>query len=233
MIVAFEGLDGAGKTTQATLLKTRLEANGRHVLSLRLYKEDAVEEMLTRLDETTGVDNRSARFAMLAKLIARDEWLIGPENARGTFIIYDKFILTLLASEVIRGATVEEFAVAAEFITPPDVTFAFTVAPEVGLERKGLPGYRESGLDLLEADGTIDVKRFMANDFEPDWLRKCYVDFQNRLTREFRESAEDGYILRNVLGGNAPVWIPPEASIEEVSDLIDETLERVSARAGT
>ena len=35
MFVTFEGLDGSGKTTQANLLRQRLEADGRDVLLTR------------------------------------------------------------------------------------------------------------------------------------------------------------------------------------------------------
>jgi dTMP kinase len=224
MIISFEGLDGAGKTTQATRLAQRLTDAGREVTMLRLFRNDDVESMLGRLDETVGVDNRSARTAVLAKVVARDEWLVRRSHEAGAVIIYDKFLLTMYAQELLRGGRTEEFTAAAEFVSPPDVVFVFTVDPDEALRRKGKPGYRESGLDLQEAAGEIDWNRFVAGDYDEAWLLENFRGFQRRLAETLSQAANDEYVREHIARTPAVHFVPTGISIEETTAFVEKVL---------
>jgi thymidylate kinase len=230
MIIAFEGQDGAGKTTHSGLLAERLAEAGSDVLTLRLYQADAVESMLDRLDRTVGIDNRSALFCVLSKLLARDEWVVQPALERGTTVLYDKFTLTLLAGELLRGANPEEFAAACAFITPPDVVFLFTVDPAEALRRKGkLPDYRESGLDLDEEAGTFNVTRFLEGDFDEEWLVGKFTSFQARVRDELRRVAADEDLRTRVLRFPKVVAVPTGLEIANTAAFIDQQLAEIGA----
>ncbi len=93
----------------------------------------------------------------------------------GTVVIYDKFLLTLYAQELLRDAHPAEFVAAAEFLMrcPTGRCFVFTIDPDEAIARKGTPGYRESGLDFREASGEISWQRFVAGDYDRSGCWTC------------------------------------------------------------
>jgi dTMP kinase len=156
MFVTFEGLDGSGKSTQAELLRTRLERSGREVVSTREPGGTPVGEAV-RMLVLQGADMtpwaEAALFAAArAEHVAR---VIRPALDRGADVVCDRYIDSSLAYQgAARGLGVDEVLelnLRATRGLLPDRTFLLLVDPEVGAARLGETPDRieREGLEFL------------------------------------------------------------------------------------
>ena len=188
-VVAFEGLDGSGKSTQCRLLAERLTAAGLGAAVRPLFRCDIVEDMLSDMDAAADVPDIGSRYAVMAKVLSRQEWLVLPQLAQREATVYDKFMLTFFASEIVRGASRGELDVMARRVRAPQLTFVLQIAPEVALRRKGgKVGFREAGLNLASYQGEpVTYRRYKEGRYPADFLERRYVEFQLLAQAAMRE----------------------------------------------
>lgn len=179
-VVAFEGLDGSGKSTQCRLLTERLTAAGLGAAVRPLFRCDIVEDMLSDMDAAAEVPDVGSRYAVMAKVLSRQEWLVLPQLGQREATVYDKFLLTFFAGEIVRGAGRAELDVMARRVHAPQLTFVLQIAPEVALHRKGgKVGFREAGLNLASYEGEpVSYRRYKDGGYPADFLQHRYVEFQ-------------------------------------------------------
>ncbi|GAA1338090.1 dTMP kinase [Arthrobacter roseus] len=183
VFVAFEGGDGAGKSTQAALLGARLEADGRHVLQTREPGGTPVGEQLRSLVLEHGngdIDARTEALIFAAARAAHVEQVILPALQEGKIVISDRYIDS---SAAYQGAgrdlgveTVLELNAWATQGLQPDLTVLLDVEPDQGRTRRTA---NQTAEDRLEA--------------EPD-------DFHTRIRETFLALAEEdptGYLVLN------------------------------------
>lgn len=155
MFVTLEGIDGAGKSTQARLLAERLRAAGREVVTTREPGGSPGGEEIRRLLVEGGPGRWSAETEILLFTAARRdhvERVIGPAIARGAVVICDRFVDSTRAYQ---GAgplrqTVDllhDMMIAID----PELTLILDLDPATGLDRAAA---RESGEDRFERKGT-------------------------------------------------------------------------------
>ncbi|MDM5147749.1 dTMP kinase [Candidatus Persebacteraceae bacterium Df01] len=90
--ITFEGLDGAGKTTQAALLAATLRQSGKEVIETREPGGTEIGESLRSLAlKTEGLDAVTETLLMLAARREHIHHLINPALARGAWVICDRF----------------------------------------------------------------------------------------------------------------------------------------------
>ncbi|MFI0750620.1 dTMP kinase [Streptomyces sp. NPDC021224] len=179
-VVAFEGLDGSGKSTQCRLLSERLGSAGMGAAIRPLFRFDIVEEMLEDLDGAAEVPDVGSRYAVMAKVLTRQEWVVNPRLGEREATIYDKFLLTFLANEIVRGADRHELEVMSRRVLPPSLTFVLEISPETALRRKGgKVGFREAGLNLATYRGEpVTYSAYKAGLYPAKFLEQRYVEFQ-------------------------------------------------------
>jgi len=142
MFVSFEGLDGSGKTTQVELLRARLEADGREVVTAREPGGTALGERLRALvlhgSEMTPWAEALLYAAARAELVAD---VIEPALSRGADVVVDRYFDSSVAYQGIgRGLglhEVLELNLLAVGGLVPDRTFVLAVDPSRSLERVG------------------------------------------------------------------------------------------------
>jgi dTMP kinase len=136
-LVAFEGVDGSGKSTQLALLAAALRAAGRSVVETR--------------EPTEGAWGRRIRaMARSGERVAPEEELrwfvedrrehvaavIRPGVASGAVVLTDRYYLSTVAYQGARGLDPERLLAAAEAEFPvPDLALVLEVEPEIGLAR--------------------------------------------------------------------------------------------------
>jgi dTMP kinase len=167
MFVTFEGIDGAGKSTQVELLKDFLEARGRTVVVSREPGGTAVGEHIRELlldgcDIAPGTE-ASLFAAARGELV---EAVIGPALARGADVIVDRYIDSSLAYQgIARGVDFE-------------LLYAWNLHMVQGL----LPD-RTYLLGLPAEDATLRLER------PSDRLERESVVFRRRVEEGYRELA--------------------------------------------
>lgn len=150
-MVALEGLDGSGGTTQAALL----EAAGRHRgLPVRRTREpsDGPVGRLIRAELAGG----TLGDAVLPYLFAADrrdhlDRVVLPAVARGELVVSDRYVLSSLAYQSPAHGLERVMALNADF-PAPDLTLMLDLAPEACLERierRGALRDRFESLDRL------------------------------------------------------------------------------------
>jgi dTMP kinase len=109
MFITLEGLDGSGKTTQATLLRARLEADGAEVVLTREPGGTHLGEEIRNLVLHGGDVTPWAEAALYAAARAQHvEELIRPALERGATVICDRYLDSSVAYQgIARGLGLE------------------------------------------------------------------------------------------------------------------------------
>ncbi len=142
VFVTFEGLDGSGKTTQAELLKARLEGGGEDVVSTR---EPGGTELGERIRGLLLDGSGLTPWAEAALFAAARAQLVGevirPALARGASVVCDRYVDSSLAYQgIARGLGLDavlELNLAAVGGLLPDRTFLLDVSPDEAADRLG------------------------------------------------------------------------------------------------
>lgn len=103
MFVSFDGVDGAGKSTQIRLLAEALKSRGHQVLTCRDPGGTPLGETLRQLllgHHETSIHSRSEMLLYMASRAQLVEEVIRPALAEGKVVISDRY---LLANVVYQG----------------------------------------------------------------------------------------------------------------------------------
>jgi len=153
LFVAFEGGEGAGKSTQVTLLQQHLARLGRDVLVTFEPGDTPVGKRLRAIllgHETGALAPQTEALLYAADRAEHVATVIRPALADGTVVITDRYIDSSLAYQGAgRELTVDEVATLSSWATGdlvPGLTVLLDIDPDVGLRRFAEP------TDRLEAE---------------------------------------------------------------------------------
>ena len=172
-LIAVEGLDGSGKSTQLYLLKRWLESEG-----VRVYFTEWNSSQIVRLATKKGKKRKLLTPTTFSLIHATDfgdryERQILPLLQAGYVVLADRYMYTAFARDVVRGCDPEWVRSVYAYAIPPDITFYFQTPLEIALNRilAGRPTlkYHEAGMDL---------------GISPDPYESFRV-FQGRILREY------------------------------------------------
>ncbi|HEY3182051.1 MAG TPA: dTMP kinase [Gaiellaceae bacterium] len=152
MFITFEGIDAAGKSTQATLLGEWLAAQGKEVVLTRepggTDLGEGVRQLLLEGPHMTPWAEAALFASARAELVER---VIRPALDRGAWVVCDRYTDSSVAYQGIgRGlgvGRVLELSLAATRGLLPDQTFVLLIPPEEAARRAG--GAR----DRIEREG--------------------------------------------------------------------------------
>lgn len=158
LFIAFEGGDGAGKSTQAAELARTLEARGMTVLCTREPGGTPIGEKLRSLvlDHGHGhIDAHTEALIFAASRAAHASQVIRPALGRGETVLTDRYIDSSVAYQG-AGRSLGADAVRSinEWATSgllPDLTVLLDVDPAVGRQRRTAEDAAEDRLES-EAD---------------------------------------------------------------------------------
>lgn len=142
--ITFEGIDGAGKSSQIAAVVSMLTANGVAVEQSREPGGTPLGEALRGLLLNEPMHLETEAMLMFA---ARREHLaarIAPALARGQWVVCDRFSDATFAYQVGgRGLDPDKFAVLEHWVHPglqPDLTLLFDLPPEIAAARVASTG---------------------------------------------------------------------------------------------
>lgn len=199
VFVTLEGVDGAGKSTQARLLVERLRAIGVEVVALREPGGTAISEKIRALLLDPANAEMSVECELLLYEASRAQLVrevIEPVLARGAVVVCDRFYDSTYAYQkagrALDAATVAEANRLGSCGVTPDLTLVLDLDPSASFAR-----VRKGELDRMEEEG---------------------VAFQLRVREGYLElaAAEPGRVRIVNADGN----------IDEVAARVDEELAR-------
>lgn len=156
-LIAVEGIDGSGKSTQIYLLKRWLELQG-----LKVFFSEWNSSVLVKSATSKGKKRELLTPSTFSLIHATDfadryERQLVPLLRAGYLVLCDRFFFTAFARDTVRGCPPEWVRGLYSFAAKPDLTFFFKANLETSLQRilDGRPElkYFEAGMDMrLSAD---------------------------------------------------------------------------------
>ena len=181
-LIAFEGVEGAGKSTQLELLRQTLEKAGHQVVTTREPGGTPVGEQVRSilLDRASTLDPRAEALLFAAARAQLVEQVIRPALERGEVVLCDRYLDSSLAYQgAARGLGLEPIAAINAFATRgllPDLVVLLRLDPAEGLVRGRGSRDRIESQDLefhqKVAQGFLDLaaadpERFVIVDASP------------------------------------------------------------------
>jgi dTMP kinase len=172
-LIVIEGADGSGRTTEVGMLREWLEVQGHPVVDTGLRRSTLVSEQIdaAKQGHTLGATTMALFYA--ADFADQLENKILPSLAAGSTVLADRYIYTLMARAIVRGASREWAQKLYGFALQPDLIVFLDARSEILLHRSiakyGSLDYWESGMDL-----SISPDRF-----------ESFFRYQERLRAEF------------------------------------------------
>jgi len=153
--IVIEGIEGAGKTTQAKILEKKLKKEGYDVLRTREPGGTWLGERIRRILLYSS-KNLSHKAELALYLSARAQFIeevVKPSLNNGKIVIADRYLHSTIAYQGYgRGLPVSEVKKFSLFIAGdilPDLAFLIDLPPEIGLKRvKGLDRFESLSLDF-------------------------------------------------------------------------------------
>lgn len=155
VLIALEGIDGTGKTTQGALLVARLEEEGWPVVATREPTSGEWGKRIRRLARE-GRGDVSPEEEVEWFLRDRKEHvdqIIGPALKRGKIVVTDRYYFSTMAYQGALGIDPTRIREMNEALFPrPDLVLLLRVDPSVGMDRieKSREGEPEVAYEKVE-----------------------------------------------------------------------------------
>ena len=140
--IVFDGGEGCGKSTQARLLRERLEGEGVPVLPVHDPGATRIGEMVRAILLNPENDDMGMRCEMLLYMASRAQMMVEkilPALAQGMVVVSDRFVSSTLAYQLGGdGLTADEIRRTAEIAIKgrwPDLTLIFDLPVEASVAR--------------------------------------------------------------------------------------------------
>ena len=151
-LIAFEGIDGTGKSTQVALLAAALRARGLEVVETR----EPTDGPHGRRIRVLAAEGRRAAPEEELALFWSDraehvESVIEPALARGAWVVTDRYTLSTVCYQGARGLDVAELVAESERRFPlPELAIVLELSPEQALERIRGRGAEDTAFEALD-----------------------------------------------------------------------------------
>ncbi len=185
-LFAIEGADGSGRSTQIAQLSQWLEANGYAVRHMGLRRSNLVAEELEDAKQGNVLTHTTLSLFYATDFFDQLVHEIIPALRAGLIVIADRYIYTLMARAIVRGAN---RAWTRNLYSPalvPDAIFYFRVGARQLVERNF---QKNPTLDYWESGMDLGLSRDMFDSF---------IKYQRLLAAEFgRIAAENAFTVIN------------------------------------
>ena len=212
-LVAVEGLDGSGKSTQVYLIKRWLELSGYKVFFTEWNSSSIVREATRKGKRRNLLTPTTFSLIHCTDFADRYERNILPMLKAGFIVLADRYKFTALARDTVRGCPQEWVEQLYSFAFQPDITFYFSLPLRTALDRilGGRPAlkYHEAGMDL---------------GLSPDPVESFRI-FQGRIHKAYELLAKNRGFTR--ISSDRPV----EAIQEEVRGVLRDRIDLAHYKA--
>jgi dTMP kinase len=204
-LIVVEGADGSGRSTQIQMLRAALERAGYATVDVGLKRSRLVGQELDDAMQGNILSPRTLMLFYATDFADQMENRIVPALKAGFVVLADRYIYTLMARALVRGAEQAWLREVYGIALVPDAVFYLGVSPRLLAERNFR---KNSALDYWEAG--MDIRR-SGN------LYDNFVRYQRLIQKEFR-AMESDYEFETINGNRSPRTIYREllAKIEQL-----------------
>lgn len=170
-MIALEGIDGSGKSTQIHLLKRWLELQGVKVFLCEWDASELVRNITSKIKNRELLTPTTFSLLHATDFADRYDRQVLPLLRAGYLVLWDRYFYTAFARDVVRGCPLPWVRDLYRFAAPADLTFFFKAPLELCLSRirsdRLEPKYFEAGMDLrLSTDPRESFRLFQARLIE-------------------------------------------------------------------
>jgi dTMP kinase len=172
--IVIEGPDASGRSTQITLITSKLESDGHAVLNTGLRRSELISEGILEAKRNFALGKRTLSLFYAADFADQLENRIIPALRAGYIVLADRYIYTLMARDAVRGIDRRWSRNLFGFAIKPDLVFYLDVSPGELIHRVF---QKNSSLDYYESGADLRLSDDMLNSF---------LIYQRLLAKEFR-----------------------------------------------
>jgi dTMP kinase len=177
-LIVIEGTDGVGRSTQMQLLRPWLESSGYAVVDTEMTRSDLVGAGLKQAKEGHTLGPITLNLFYATDFVDRFESQILPALRAGFIVLTDRYIYSLMARALVRGADPQWIRSIYGLALVPDTVFYLRIGVDDLITRvlqRGGFDHWESGMDMrLGAD-----------------LFDSFVNYQTQLVEQFDSMAQE------------------------------------------
>ena len=210
VLIVIEGMDSSGRSTQIQRLTPWLERRGQSVVQVALKRSELVGDALERAKQGNVLSPRTMSLFYATDFYDQLENVIVPALRAGAIVLADRYIFTLMARDLVRGASAAWLESMFSMALVPAAVFYLQTSWRNLVDRT-LQAH--AGLDYWESGMDLGLSR--------DWF-ESYVMFQRRMNNKFAELGRR-YDFITINGNRTPSAIEKE---------LRGHIEQVLARAG-
>lgn len=206
-LIVVEGADGSGRSTQINLLRDWLERRGHPTVNVGLKRSMLVSRELDMAMRGNILGTRTLSLFYATDFADQLENRIIPALRSGFIVLADRYIYTLMARAIVRGAEPAWIREVYSIALVPDAVFYLAVSPhrlvERNLRKHAVLDYWESGMDIHRSGNMFS----------------SFIEYQRRIQKEFKVMQEF-YGFDTIDGNRSPRAIQSElqAKIESILD---------------
>src|SRR5215468_12620293 len=155
LLIAFEGPDGSGKTTQRKLFKDWLVGEGYRVTTTKWNSSKLIKPIIKARKNMRSITQEEFCLLHAADFRHRLEQEILPALVDGKMVVADRFLFTALARDAARGLELDWLLHIYSPLYWPDIVFYFSVSAETSGKRIAAtrtPKYYEAGQDVTNIE---------------------------------------------------------------------------------
>jgi len=128
-LIAIEGADAAGRSTQVAMLEEWLERQRHPVLVTGLRRSALVGKLIARAKQGTRLGRRTLSLLYATDLADQLENRVIPALRAGFVVLADRYIYSAMARDLARGAEPEWLEQPYGFALRPDLVHQLKTAP--------------------------------------------------------------------------------------------------------
>jgi dTMP kinase len=161
-LIVIEGTDGVGRSTQIRLLRPWLEQQGRAVLDTAIKRSALAGKGIQQAKEGHTLGRTTLSLFYATDFADRMEHEIIPALRAGFVVLTDRYIYSLMARAIVRGADPAWIRSTYSFALKPDAIFYLRIGVDDLIPRvvfsRGFD-FWESGMDIHPSEDMYDSFR--------------------------------------------------------------------------
>ncbi len=152
LIIAFEGIEGSGRTTHLEAVKKYLEKEGYGVITFGIQMSKLIGQRIAQVKKEIVFERRTLFLAYVTDLADQIENVIKPAIDSGFIALADGYVLTLMAYGLSRGLEKDWMADVLSIFPKPSISFSLISKPEEVMKRiikkRGYLDPLSAGIDI-------------------------------------------------------------------------------------
>ncbi|MDO7786770.1 dTMP kinase [Desulforamulus aquiferis] len=211
-LIVIEGADCSGRSSQISSLRSWLEGQGHAVLDTGLRRSNLVGSAIDEAKKGNTLGKTTLSLLYATDFADQLENKILPALAAGFVVLADRYIFTLMARDMVRGASKDWLRKLFGFAPVPDMIFYMQVDPQVLLyrsfEKYGTLDYWEAGMDICLSGDIFEsfqiYQSLLAHQFDKMAEEFSFIildgheapeTIQKKIRRDIERYFDDGKIV--------------------------------------